>query len=127
VVISAGLLLGFLVISQWPPYDLHTPMVVPGWVLNVSVLLMGGLHAHLFEHASTALGAEVVMVVVGVAVPVVASVSTSYLLGTTALMGVILYSAIQRALGQSVVLFVMAISGLALGMLTKLYTDGLTR
>ncbi len=123
VVVAAGLVLGFLVISQWPPYHHHTPMVVPGWALTVFALLLGGLPAYLFEHASAGLCAEMVLIVVAVAVPVAASVATSFMLGTTALLDVILYSAIQRALGQSISLFVLVISGFALGLVIRLRID----
>jgi len=121
IVAAGGLLLGFLVVSQWAPYDLHTPMVVPGWVLTLGSLIMGAILAFLFEQATTSLASVMVLIVVTVSVPVTASVVTSHLLGTTELLDVIIYSSIQRAIGQSVMLFVMLIAGLGLGMLARGY------
>ncbi len=111
-----GLVLGFFTLSQWPPYSGYFPLDLDGWVLMVVAAVVGALPALIFARASVGLAGGIVLVLVACGVPVAASVVTSYLLGTTDLLDVILYSSIQRAIGQAVALFVFVIVGFAMGM-----------
>lgn len=119
MIVLSALILGFVTLSQWPPYNDFTPFVIPPWVPDAAAVLFGVLTALLFEDGPVALGAAVVLLMLSISLPVAATAVSSYLLGTTAMIDLILYMSLQRAFGQSVALFIFIIVGLALGIIAR--------
>ncbi len=113
----AGLVLGVVTLSQWAPYDDYALIQTDGWLLVASSMIIGTLPPLIFEKMAESLVADISLVIFASAVPVIATVITSHLLGTVELLDVILYSSVQRALGQSVALFVFTFVGFAAGII----------
>ncbi|MFO8060299.1 MAG: hypothetical protein R6U70_06555 [Bacillota bacterium] len=119
-VIFIGVILGFLTMTRWSPYDDYAPVAVDEWVLAAACVLGGAIVVLLFEEGPQHAVAAGVLLVSAVFFPVVATIITSHLLGTTAVLDIIIYAALQRGLGRAIQLFVCIVLGVALGMFARM-------
>lgn len=120
VVICLGIILGFLTLGRWPSYDHYTPVAVTEWTLYGFAIVAGITVALFAEEGSAGLVGVLIMVVIAVCVPVGATAVTASVLGTTDLVDIALYSAIQRAFTRSISLIVFTTAGLVLGVVATL-------
>lgn len=120
VVIFVGVILGFLTMAQWPPYDDYVPLAVGEWAVVVAAVVGGAVVVLLFEEGPYHVTGAGALLLLAIFFPVLAAVITSYLLGTTAMMDIVIYAALQRGLGRAIQLFVCVIAGVAVGMFARM-------
>lgn len=120
VIVFVGVILGFLTMTQWTPYNDYVPVALSEWVLVAGSLLGGVIVVLLFEEGPNHVVGAGTLLFLAIFFPVMAAVITAYLLGTTGMMDVIVYVALQRGLGRGIQLFIFLFAGVAVGMFVRM-------
>ena len=123
MVVSLGVVLGFMTLARWAPYDEYSPVVIALYIYYVVAVLFGLVVGLLNDSSVLGMATAAALVVIAMAFPVCATAATSVLLGNTAILDLILYRAIQQALVWSAPLLVFAFVGMTVGLIVQSTTS----
>jgi len=119
MVISFGLVLGFLTLTNYPGYSEFSIFQVPLIIRNLTSALFGYPIILCSHKLRTNLLAVVVMVGISTTIPLLSSIATAYLLHLENLLDVMVFFAMRTGLAHLASLFVFAGIGIGIGVVHR--------